>query len=341
MPKLKVAVVGAGILGSRHARVFHEHPDAETVAVVDLDATRATSVAGRFGAKALTSLDALWQEGGIDILAVATPDHLHGDAVAQAIGQGCHVLIEKPLATSREDVARICDATAASDRIVAVNFSQRHVAEYAFIKTLVEDGAIGTPAMVTSHKFDTLYVPTRMIGWAEGTSPIFFMSSHDLDLMHWYLGLDPVEVVARERRGILDSRGVRVHDGLNVLIQFGDEVAGNFHSSWVHPDSYPVLADGFLQLIGSDGMMTLDNRTRRLELFNGRGGMTQTFSGPHTAEERDGKIAGAFTRSIAQFIGCIREGREPETSPRRARPIAEAQIAAIEAVRTGQPVRLA
>ncbi len=70
-----------------------------------------------------------------------------------------------------------------------VNFSQRFVPEYAWIKRAIDDGAIGAPRMVITQKFDRIHVPTRMIGWAADTAPIWFMSSHDLDLIHWYLGV--------------------------------------------------------------------------------------------------------------------------------------------------------
>ncbi|MBI1778487.1 MAG: Gfo/Idh/MocA family oxidoreductase [Proteobacteria bacterium] len=340
MARIKVAVVGAGILGSRHARVFHEHAEAEMVAVVDIDETRARRVAERSGARVYTNLGELLAGDAFDALAVATPDHLHREPAVAALARGKHVFLEKPLATTRADVDAITAASGRSGAVAMVNYSQRFVPEYAAIKRIVEDGTIGRPAMVTSHKFDTIHVPTAMIGWAAQTSPFFFMSSHDLDLVRWYVGRDPVEVVARERRGVLEAAGVPVHDGLNVLISFGAEVMANFHASWIHPTSYPVVADGFLQIIGSSGTLMLDNRARRLVVYGPKGCVEQVFSGPHTANEVDGKIVGAFTDSVTAFLTAIRNGSEPELSVRRTLPIAEAQLAAVEALKTGAAVRI-
>ena len=340
MAKVRVAVIGAGILGSRHARVFHEHDQSETVAVVDVDETRAKTVADRHGARAYTSLDALFGTEELDALAIATPDHLHREPAVAALTRGKHVFLEKPLATTREDVDAIATAARRSSAIAMVNYSQRFVPEYAAIKRIVADGTIGRPAMVTSHKFDTIHVPTAMIGWAAQTSPFFFMSSHDLDLVRWYVGQDPVEVVARDRRGVLEARGVPVHDGLNVLIAFGREVTANFHASWIHPNSYPVVADGFLQIIGSSGMLSLDNRARRLTLYTAKGSVEQVFSGPHTANEVAGKLVGAFTDSVTEFLAAIRAGREPELSVVRTLPVVEAQLAAMAALKSGAAVRV-
>lgn len=338
---LRVAVLGAGILGSRHARVFAEQEGATVVAIVDPDAGRAGPVAERVGAAAFASLAAMWDAVECDALAIATPDHLHREAAVAALDRGKHVLIEKPLATTPEDMEAITAAAARSTAVAMLNFSQRYVPEYAWIRQAVRDGAIGTPRMVTTHKFDRIYVPTRMIGWGASTSPIYFMSSHDLDLVHWYLGSDPVEVVAQDTRGVLDAKGVAVHDGLNALIRFADGAIGNVHSSWIHPDTFPVMADGMMQIIGSTGTLTLDNGRRRILAYTARGSIDQTFGGPHTADEVDGRIVGAFTESVREFLACIREAREPETSPRRAMPIARCQAAVVQSLERGQIIKLA
>jgi predicted dehydrogenase len=342
MAKIRVAVVGAGILGSRHARVFHEHAESETVAVVDLDQGRARSVAERSGARAYTSLEALFEQESFEALAIATPDHLHREAALAGLGRSKHVLLEKPLATTRADVEAIRAAAGRASAVAMVNYSQRFVPEYAEIKRLIADGAIGRPAMITSHKFDTIHVPTGMIGgWAAKTSPFFFMSSHDLDLVRWYVGSDPTEVVARERKGVLEAAGVPVHDGLNVLIAFGTEVMANFHASWIHPNSYPVVADGFLQVIGEAGMLFLDNRARKLTVYGPKGSVEQVYSGPHTANEVQGRIAGAFVQSVDAFLGAIRGNRETELSVEKTLPVALVQLAAIEALKTGGAVKVA
>lgn len=342
MNTIRIAVLGAGILGTRHARVFSEQEDAAVVAVVDPDTARAEVVAVRTGARAFASLDALWSELDCDALVIATPDHLHRAAAVAGLDRGKHVLIEKPLATTLADMDAIVAAAARSTAVAAVNFSQRHVPEYAWIRQAVREGALGSIRMIATHKVDRIYVPTRMIGWGAATSPIYFMSSHDLDLVHWYLGADPVEVVAQDTRGVLDARGVPVHDGLNALIRFADGAIGNVHSSWIHPDTFPVMADGMMQLIGSAGTLTLDNGRRRILAYTARGSIDQVFGGPHTADEVDGRIVGAFAESVRDFLSCARAGREPDTSPRRSLPIARAQAAILQSLADGgAPVRIA
>ena len=128
----------------------------------------------------------------------------------------------------------------AANVVAMVNYSQRFVSDHVWIKRAIETGELGKPAFILSVKFDTLSVPTGMIAsWAAQTSPLYFMSSHDLDLVHWFLGANPVDVFAQEVRGTLEAQGMNVHDGLNALIQFEGGVSANFHSSWIHPNTYP------------------------------------------------------------------------------------------------------
>ncbi|MBL4629948.1 MAG: Gfo/Idh/MocA family oxidoreductase [Paraglaciecola sp.] len=339
MSELKVAVLGAGILGARHARVFSEHPDCNTVAIIDINEKRANSLAGQLDAKVFTNLDNAWEDD-FDILVVATPDHLHCKPVVEAVRRGKHVFVEKPLATTLQDADEMVAATALAKTTVMINFSQRFVPEFATIKKLLMEDTIGEVAMILSNKYNTIYVPTEMIGWAAKTSPFMFMSSHDLDLAHWYAGVDPVEVTAQDRYGVLKARDIPVHDGLNVLMQFGDSISANFHASWIYPKSYPALGHGTMEIIGSDGLIKIDISKRLLEVYGRKNSYEQVFSGFSTVEEEDGRLVGAFSASVAEFIDCIRTGREPATSPRFCMPVARAQFAALEALKTGTVVRI-
>lgn len=342
MTKFNVAVVGAGILGSRHARVFSEQPETNLVAVVDVNPARA-EIANKYGAKFYTDLKTMLANESVDAVAIATPDHLHREPVLAAINAGKHVFFEKPMATTAEDAHAITDAAAAakSKLTVMVNYSQRFVSDHLWIKHSITDGLIGNPQIVISVKFDTISVPTGMIrSWSAQTSPIYFMSSHDLDLTYWFLNAKPTQVFAHETRGTLDAQGIPVHDGVNALIKFEGGITTNFHSSWIHPNTYPKIADGYLQIIGSDGALMYNNRTRSVEFFNSKGGQKIDFTGPHTADEVGGKITGAFTDSVRHFISCILEKREPQTSPQCTLDVTLAQAAIIESLRTGQPIEI-
>lgn len=331
MNDIRVAVVGAGILGKRHARVFGEIEGARLVAVADHSRERAEAAAN--GAPAFTSIEALLSSVECDAVAVATPDHLHRDPVSAALNAGKHVLVEKPLATSVADARAMIELARHKGVVLQVNYSQRWVAEYAWIKQQISAGAIGRPRFVLSSKQDTIFVPTRMINWAAQTSPIWFMSSHDIDLITWFLDERVTSVSARETRGVLDGIGIHVHDGVDALISFAGGATLNLHSSWIHPETYPTIVVDRMTIVGETGVIEFYSRGRHIECYTRTGGTTMEFTGPQTATEVNGRLEGAFRTSLLTFLGSIASGVEAPTAAARTLHVVEIQEAIVAAAR--------
>ena len=106
---LRVGVIGAGVMGSNHARVLAGLPDTTLVGVVDplpAHRTRATELTG---CRTFATLDELIAEG-IDAVTVAAPTHLHHELTLACIARDVHVLVEKPIASSVEEGQEIVDA---------------------------------------------------------------------------------------------------------------------------------------------------------------------------------------------------------------------------------------
>ncbi len=329
MNEIRVAVVGAGILGSRHARVFGEIEGARLAGVADHSLERAREAAR--GAPAFTSIEELLRDVECDAVAVATPDHLHLDPVTAALNAGKHVLVEKPLATSVPAARAMIDLAQRKGLVLQVNYSQRWVPEYVWIKQQIMAGAIGKPRLVLSSKQDTIYVPTRMISWAAHTSPVWFMSSHDIDLITWFLEDRATSVIARETRGVLDSLGIRVHDGVDAVIGFAGGATLNLHSSWIYPESYPTVVVDRMTIVGDAGVIEFYSRGRQIECYTRTGGTTMTFTGPQTATEVNGRLEGAFRNSMVSFLTSIVSGEEAPTSAARTLHVVEIQEAILMA----------
>lgn len=338
--ELSVAVVGLGILGSRHARVFHENERTRLAAVVDVSLDRAKAISEQYQVPYYGAVEEMLAQVKPDVVAVATPDDAHGEPVLSALEAGAHVFVEKPLATDKETSLAIVDTARRAKRLAVVNYSQRFAADFAWIKQLVDQGTIGKPVMVQSQKFDKLSVPTRMIGWAARTSPFFFMTSHDLDLVSWYLDAKPVEVYAQDVSGTLSGLGIKVHDGVQAVLRFDSGASAAFHSSWIHPETYPTVAGGSLEIVGTRGYLRYSMVGRKAELYTPESSQVLEFGGLHTADERDGRIEGAFTRSVNSFLAAVESGVEPPTSVEKTLAVTMAQCAVIESLRTNSVIRV-
>src|SRR5258708_9294999 len=99
---LRIGVVGAGVMGSNHARVLVGLPDIALVGVVDPLAAHRTRATEMTGCRTFADLDELMAEG-VDAVTIAAPTHLHHEIALACIAQGIHVLVEKPIASSVEE----------------------------------------------------------------------------------------------------------------------------------------------------------------------------------------------------------------------------------------------
>ncbi len=115
MSRLRLGVIGCGVLGSRHAQIYHQLPDVDVVAVVDPDEAKARTLAGSVGARAFARLEDCI--GLLDAASVCTPAVTHHEVARPLAEAGIHLLIEKPL-TSRLDDADDLIALAAAKKII-------------------------------------------------------------------------------------------------------------------------------------------------------------------------------------------------------------------------------
>jgi predicted dehydrogenase len=337
---LQVGVVGAGLLGARHARAYSELPECHLVAVCDLDLRRAEEVATRFGASAFTNLGEML-EAGVEAVSVATPDHLHCSPVTTCLDAGAHVLVEKPL-TIDPDEARMLVAKAGElHRVLMVNYSQRWLPEHRRIEALLAGGTLGDVAFVESHRWDAAWVPGRMIaGWASRTTPIHFISSHDIDLILHWAGRRVRSVYAVSHSGALSQEGLM--DGIDALLSLDGGARVSLHSSWILPETFPAAADTRLEVLGARGGLFLDGNARTLRLFTPERSESVVFAGPRTADEVDGRLAGAFVESLRSFLAAISAGDlAASTSAASTLHVVEVQAAILASAASGRVVELA
>src|SRR4029450_1789355 len=99
---LRVGVVGVGVMGSNHARVFTDLPGVRLAGVVDPDPKQRDCVSGALGCPAFGTVKELLA-AGVDAVTIAAPTHLHQELALFCIARGVHVLVEKPIAPSAQE----------------------------------------------------------------------------------------------------------------------------------------------------------------------------------------------------------------------------------------------
>ncbi|WP_020579090.1 Gfo/Idh/MocA family protein [Actinopolymorpha alba] len=306
---VRVGIIGAGIMGAKHAAAVAGDPRAEVAGVADVSLEAARKLAASVAAP-LVSDDyaALLASDDIDLVTVATPDHLHAEICRRAARAGKHVLVEKPLTTNLAEADDLIDVVRSSGITAMVCFNHRWIPSYAQAWQEVAAGRIGQPVMAYARKNDRIYVPTEMLGWASATTPAWFLSSHDIDLVCWYLGGRAVEVYATAVSGVLRERGVETPDAIQAQVRFDHGAVATFESCWIYPNSYPSMTDSFIEIVGQSGVIHLERKSEQLEIAH-----SAAFEYPRTSigSTIHGEERGAVPAALRHFITCVMEGREP------------------------------
>ena len=138
MTKLRVAVIGCGSIARyRHLGEFNNHSAVEIVAVCDIVEERAQEMAQQYGAKAYTDYEKLLEIENIDAVSVCLPNYLHAPVSIAALQAGCHVLCEKPMATSREEAEAMIEAAKNNNKKLMIAHNQRFVPSHAKARELI------------------------------------------------------------------------------------------------------------------------------------------------------------------------------------------------------------
>lgn len=194
-PRHRVGLVGAGSIAQHHVAALRGLPRVELVGVTDLDQARARALAGRSGTRDFPSVAAL-REAGADVIHVLTPPDSHAAVALAALELGCHVLVEKPLATSVEDCRRIQALAERRGLMVSVNHSLLFDPQVARALGQVRSGKLGEVVSVDILR-GSAYPP-----WRGGPVPPQYRSAgypfrdigvHSLYLLQAFLG--PIEGV--------------------------------------------------------------------------------------------------------------------------------------------------
>lgn len=338
MEKIGMGVIGAGIMGDYHARVYSELKNTRLVAVADLIEKRARKIAQKYGAKKVyTNYQKLIEDPEVKGVSVATPDFTHYKPVIACLEAGKHVLVEKPLTTDLKEADKIIEVAKKSKAKLMVNYSHRWLPAYFQAHQVIEEGQIGEAVMSYARKNDRIYVPTRMLGWAEKSSSAMFLSAHDIDLVRWYLKSEAEEVYANAVIKILKKQGINTPDCIQAQVRFKSGAIATFESAWIYPNTFPTMTDSFIEVVGTKGVIHLERKKEQIEIAT-----EKAFQTPRNLLTFPilGKLQGAFSLSLSHFIDCILEDKKPYVSGEDGREVTKILFSIHKSIKEGKPVKL-
>ncbi len=256
----------------------------------------------------------------LDILAVATPDHLHTAPILAALERGVHVITEKPMALDANDADAIVDASRASGRLVVVDMHKRFDPDHLAIRDDIAK-RIGTPLYGRAVLEEPLSISTEVFrAWAEQSDPFSYVGCHWTDLFIAYFGVKPVSLYAiGQKEKLRNDFGMDAFDAVQVKVLFDNGMAIDFINNWITPDDFEAPVNQESSLVGTEGAVESDSQYRGLR-YTIAGGGTRTrnthFTRDVTREDGSGAYVGYGVDSLIVGIAKIAEvkylGRTPD-----------------------------
>ena len=327
---LRVAVVGAGGIGNTHARIYHEHPECEVVAIVDMVPELGKETAEKFGAQAFTSVGELLASGSeIDLASVCTAGEENGShhylPTMELLRAGIPVLGEKPISNKIPEAEEMVALAWEKGLRYGINLNHRFTPAAKRAKEWVDQGRLGEIHIINM---------TMWINNPNESSPHFHMRAlhpHSLDVMRYFAG-DVAKVQAFFKKG----KGRKIWSNVQVNLLFANGIIGHLTGSYDAGGSYGLET---LEVVGSDARFVLREACQELEFYprSSREVERYSFLGGMLA------FPETFGSRINTWIQQNLDGAAPEeidASGSDALKVQRIIEAAIESWNTGQVISL-
>ena len=257
--KVKFAVVGCGSIGKRHIAVIDAEPQAELVAICDIDEKKCIELSKLYGdVKYYTSYESMLNEVNVDILSIATPHGLHASMTIQATNAKRNVLVEKPMALNSNDCKTMIDSANKNNVKLFVVKQNRYNTPIALTKTAIESGKVGrifmTQCNVMWNRHQEYYNESDWRGKKdlEGGA-LHTQVSHFIDLLIWWFG----DII--EAKTIVDTMNhqIEIEDCGVSSIKFKSGVLGSlFWTTCVYNKNF----EGSIAIIGEKGTIKIGGK---------------------------------------------------------------------------------
>lgn len=261
---IRYAVIGAG------AAVFKLHlpglrqDGAELVGVAEVDPTQRDRLSMELECPVFEDYRALLREAPSGVVVVLTPHPLHARMTLDALEQGCHVLVEKPMAVQVAEADAMIAAAARAGRLLAVNFQQRVRPEVRAAAQLIREGGLGKVQfveMVESWMRTAAYY--RMSPWrgtwrGEGAGVLLNQAPHNFDLLCYLLGM-PARVSGWTRTAL---HRIETEDTVHAMLEWPDGAVG-----MVHISTAEAGASQRMEIVGTAGRLRIGKGTLSLGRF--------------------------------------------------------------------------
>ncbi len=291
MPELRAAVIGAGRLGTLHARKYAAISGIKLAHIVDIDRDRAAIVAAEVGATPLTDYRALG--GVVQLATVASPGVTHHEIASAMLSSGIDLLLEKPMAATLAEARQLAQLASASGRILQIGHLERFNPAVVRLHSLVKN-----PRFVECHRL----APFTERG--TDVDVVLDLMVHDLDVI---MSVAPSELASLEAVGvaILTDR----IDLANARIRFKSGLIANLVTSRVS-----ARRERKIRFFQPDAYISVDYEARRIQIYRKSPPAPGSNFPTISAEQIDLAESDPLADEVNSFVEAVRTRATPAVS---------------------------
>ena len=303
--KIGIAIVGYGYWGPNLVRNFLENSNCKVICVCDRDEKRLTQAKRRYPSMQMTaSWDSVLSNPEVDAIVIATPVSTHAALCEEALQNGKHVLVEKPLAASLRDAKRIVTLARTKRRVLMVGHTFLYSPPVLKVKELLSKKALGKIHTIDFSRVNLgLFQPDVNVIWD--------LAPHDISIaLHW-LGRDPINVRASAKSFVRKQ----IEEVGYLALEFPGNIWVHHHLSWLAPVKLRRVT-----IVGSEKMLVYDDThtSEKVKIYDWGVLKNPSTYGEFQLTYRSGSVISPsveptepLSLECADFIHAVRDGVRP------------------------------
>ena len=307
---MKIGVVGFGYWGPNLVRNFQATPGVEGIVCFDSSEKRLQVAKQKFPSiETVRTYEELLKREDVKAIVVATPVSTHFPLGMKALDAGKHLLLEKPMAESSEQCKQLIAVAARSKLTLMIDHTFVYTGAVRKIKEFIDEGRLGEIMY-----FDSVRVNLGL--FQHDTNVIWDLAPHDLSIMDYLIGLDPVSVSAVGAKHFSDKEDIAY-----ITIRYNNQLLAHFHVNWMSPVKVRKILIGGSKLMAvyddmepSEKVKVYDKGVDIKERESIYKVLVQYRTGDMWAPKIDPNEALGFM--TAEFVDSIRTGKRPTSDGR-------------------------
>ncbi len=309
MNAIRIGIIGCGYWGPNLIRNFVELPSSEVVVVADLKEDRLAAIQKRYPNIQITNNFSTFFPMDLDAVVIASPPETHFNVAQKCLQNGCHVLIEKPMALSCADGKQLLEIAKANERVIMVGHTFLYNTAVQTLKEILEAGEIGDVYYADLARLNLGLFQAKL-------NVLWDLAPHDISILLYLFGQNPISVHAEGMTCV--QRGI--HDNVYMNLTFPNNLVAHVHVSWIDPCKVRRVT-----IIGSKKMVVYNDldSTEKIKIYDRSVEMPAYTNGfqEFTCNYRYGNILSPNIRfeeplkkECQDFIDSISNHHEPKSN---------------------------